>query len=126
MSISKNFKNRCLSPPKRAIGSCRPSKKRQGPFYNKNIYIKISKNLFIIKIYSGRPVARQLGDGPVARQLGDWGRPLFAAPAPGGRKESWASKYLGQQLRMFPVGPIVLVLNCVLTQPKTNVLPEIF
>jgi hypothetical protein len=67
MSIWKNFKNKCLPPPN---GSCRPSKERHGPFYNKNIYVQISENLFVIKIITSR--SGKAGR-PTVGGLGDWG-----------------------------------------------------
>ena len=47
--------------------ACRPSRGRQGPVCNKNIYNQTSGDLFVIKIFTSR-----LG-GPVARSTGDRG-----------------------------------------------------
>ena len=71
----EKFQKQVPAAPKRATWSCHPSKERQRLFCNKNIYIQIFRDLFVIKIFmsrcgkSGRPPVGRLGAGrpPVGR-----------------------------------------------------------
>ena len=51
--------------------ACRPSRGRQGPVCNKNIYNQTSGDLFVIKIFTHRLGGRS----PVPRATGEAGRP---------------------------------------------------
>ena len=102
----QNFKNICrfwkfsemgaCRPPvgdRPLAWACRPSRGRQGPICNKNIYDQTSGDLFVIKISTSR-----LG-GPVARGTGDRSPPPPSGDRPFPGLHVWSGRWLVAPVR---------------------------